>query len=142
MTDKYAELRAALAAGPTPGPWLLDKFHPIITDSAPGSSRVWICKVAINTRNDEGRKNEAYIAAANPETIRALLAERDSLREALQKVRPVIAADRQSLLETHGDGSEIPAADELGTLGLYEYDGALHVIDAALAQHQGEKHGN
>lgn len=81
-----------------------------------------------------------YRAAANPETIRALLAERDALREALQKVRPVIAADRQALLDCHGDGNEIPAADKLGTLGLYEYDGALNAIDAALAQHQGEKH--
>lgn len=68
--------------------------------------------------------------------LRAAQAERDALREALQKVRPVIAADRQALLDCHGNGNEIPAADKLGTLGLYEYDGALNAIDAALAQHQ------
>lgn len=66
--------------------------------------------------------------------IADLLADYDRMRDALEKVRPVIAADRQALLDTHGNGIEIPMADELGTLELYEYDGALHVIDAALAQ--------
>lgn len=84
MSDRYKEIRQALEMGPTPGPWLLDKFHPHITDAARGSSQVLVCKVATNTRNDEGRKNEAYIAACHPEAIRALLAERDALREALK----------------------------------------------------------
>ncbi|MCC9162872.1 hypothetical protein LNA76_05970 [Alcaligenes sp. MMA] len=59
--------------------------------------------------------------------------EIERLREALQKVRPVIAADRQGLLDCHGINAKIPTEDELGTHGLYEYDGALHVIDAALS---------
>lgn len=59
--------------------------------------------------------------------------EIERLREALQKVRPVIAADRKGLLDCHGINGKIPAEDELGTHGLYEYDGALHVIDAALS---------
>lgn len=144
MTDKYAELRDALAAGPTPGPWeadgsdiqqkgRLDVGICEVMGIYEGGSRGW-------NRGQETGANIVFIAAANPETIRALLAERDALREALKKVRPVIAADRQGLLETHGNGTEIPATDELGSLALHEYDCALATIDAALTQEQGDSH--
>lgn len=54
MTDRYAQIRKALAKGPTQGPW--------------GATH-----------------GDAYlIAACDPDTIRALLAERDALREALE----------------------------------------------------------
>ncbi|MCR4158780.1 hypothetical protein NUK34_07935 [Kerstersia gyiorum] len=165
MTDKYAELRAALAAGPTPGPWLLDKFHPIITDSAPGSSRVWICKVAINTRNDEGRKNEAYIAAAHPETIRALLAERDALVDTANdqaRANDLLSEREAGLLAQHERDSatlrryaqqrddlrkERDALRDALQAMVDDFDGcyaeaepAMIKARAALAQHQGEKH--
>lgn len=179
MTDKYKGLRDALAAGPTPGPWQLEKFHPIITDSAPGSSRVWICKVAINTRNDEGRKNEAYIAAAHPETIRALLAERDDLLEnGKQAIRwaPSSAHWSNELKRLFGDDARLGidalesqlrnaqaerdalrealiAAIECGMVpksSVADGGASAHarqvvvadMIRAALAQHQGEKHGD
>lgn len=74
---------------------------------------------------------DAVIAACDH--IDAQAAEIERLREALQKARPVIAADRQGLLDCHGIKGKIPAEDELGTYGLYEYDSALHVIDAALS---------
>lgn len=121
MTDKYADLRAALDAGPTPGPWIKDKFHPHILDARPGSSQSLVCRVAINTFNDEGRKNEAFICAAHPDTIRALLAERDRLREAAQML-----ADWAE----HEVG-----ADPSMTPGLAE-------VRAALAQKQGGSNDN
>jgi hypothetical protein len=112
MSDKYAELRAALAAGPTPGPWLLDKFHPHITDAARGSSQVLVCQVATNTRNDEGRKNEAYIAAANPETIRALLAERDALASEVETLRSHNALLRASIAQVEAENDRLREALE------------------------------
>lgn len=93
--------------------------------------------------HDKWRQQAQYeteVTQAAMERVKELEAEMDALKAALAQVRPVIASDRQALLETHGNGIEIPATDELGTLGLYEYDGALHAIDAALApENQGSK---
>jgi len=76
MADKYAELRAALDAGPTTGPWRAEMVYDAGYAHINFDSREW------NTlRGFCGKANADYIAAANPETIRALLAERDSLGE-------------------------------------------------------------
>jgi len=84
MTDALKPLRDALEAGPTDGPWWIDRID----------SSIWI---AANDQEDGGDvicnppdsdlsaslkrwpANATYIAAANPATIRALLAERDAL---------------------------------------------------------------
>lgn len=95
MTDDYAELRAALAAGPTPGQW---KAHDpsesgwVSITNAPYATPLCYavpyseplddpghdCKRWVS-RAHETPANAAYIAAANPDTIAALLAERDVL---------------------------------------------------------------
>lgn len=125
MTDKYKHLRDALDAGPTPGPWyhgakngthkycVYDKVCWTDESGRHGDTPNMVVHVA----PDDGKFLEAaYIAAANPETIRALLAERDALRAASQRL-----ADWCE--------HEVGADPEL-TPGLAE-------VRAALAQHQG-----
>ncbi len=73
MTEVHAELRAALEAGPTPGPW--QTYEKRVFFGREGGFCLHDCP--------QPSENAAYIAAANPEAIRALLAERDALREAL-----------------------------------------------------------
>lgn len=82
MTDKYSELRAALEAGPSLGKWYRDgvevfaegcEFHPIaVCARHPSCEPEEICEA-----------NASLISACHPETIRALLAERDALAEAV-----------------------------------------------------------
>ena len=85
MND-YAELRAAAEAA-TPGPWTQG-------ESAAGLSCVWVGGKSEPIR-DMGpdcswidcntEQNARYIAAANPEAIRALLAERDAMKATLEE---------------------------------------------------------
>ena len=90
MTDDYAELRAALAAGPAIGPYIVDQdngngivvvdgrgyivaeanYGDVPSECGPGVTETIIRDV---------RSTHLYIAAANPEVIRALLDERDAL---------------------------------------------------------------
>jgi hypothetical protein len=82
-TDDFKGLRGALAAGPTKGPWLTwGGTHLVIRkhSGGPDSEDLRICEVAYNSRNDESRHNTKFIAAANPATIAALLAELDRVR--------------------------------------------------------------
>lgn len=115
MTDKYEALRAALdtLSAETEGrgiPWFdreQDLREVVTGEFEPEFSRL-----------PETDMN--YIAAAHPETIRALLAERDALRAALTDL---------------ADWAEFDVgADPALTPGL-EYAREI------LAQHQGEKHG-
>ena len=90
MTEKveHTELRK-LAEAATPGPWSVSD-HEVRTSAfvrAPKFGHV--CNAPVSVHNfgdgnsqDPARKNIAFIAAANPETVLALLAERDRLREA------------------------------------------------------------
>src|SRR5690606_10974446 len=85
MTDRYENIRKALAMGPTPGPW----------DGDDNSvSRLWSNGtvgireyIALPDGAEDSTPNPAnmhFIAACDPDTIRELLAERDELLEALQ----------------------------------------------------------
>jgi hypothetical protein len=95
MTDRYERIRKALAMEPTPGPW---KAHDPsasgwvnITHSAYATPLCYAvpysdyqydaeldCKQWVS-RAHETPANAAHIAACDPDTIRALLAERDQL---------------------------------------------------------------
>lgn len=86
MTDKYKDLRDALAAGPTPGPWKpackangATSRHPAIIDD-----NGQVGNVSWRGSERQTNANASYISSCHPETIRALLAERDALREELQ----------------------------------------------------------
>ncbi|MFA7327382.1 MAG: hypothetical protein WC121_12000, partial [Candidatus Kapaibacterium sp.] len=71
--DPISRIRAALEAGPTPGPWHHEEWGSRILDSGVGSSQLLIAQVAVNSFRDQGRHNADFIAACNPTAIRALL---------------------------------------------------------------------
>lgn len=85
MMDKYQKLRYALSQNPTPGPWKwweYEDFGNCCVNPLDGGLLIAKCDVR-NPFDPEQRANAALIAACDPDTIRALLAERDALREAL-----------------------------------------------------------
>lgn len=106
--DPYKGLRAALAAGPTKGPWKsmsVRSGYYIESASVPA--------VVVDTTDEEGRygaiENEAdaaYIAAADPDTIAALLKERDLLREALADIKEGAPPYYASIARAALDGKE------------------------------------
>ena len=92
MTDRYERIRKALAMRLTPGPWL---FCPTNSGTFVKSKRVPGYFVEVrHFRPAQDVKADAHlIAACDPDTIRALLAERDRLaaenarlREALREL--------------------------------------------------------
>lgn len=110
MTDQYAELRAALAAGPTPGPWTghrmgiekdrIGEYVQASVNVSPGDDFFFICAkrpdgsdadLCLTGNGPTSAINTQYIIAANPEVIRALLRERDELAAMSDAARDVIA---------------------------------------------------
>lgn len=88
MTDRYQKIREALAMGPTPGPWKWwedEDFGDCRVNPRDGGLLIAKCDVR-NPFDPEQRANAALIAACDPDTIRALLEERDALREALKEL--------------------------------------------------------
>jgi len=127
MTDRYADLRAALDAA-TPGPWKwvtetcergpVWKGNPIrVSLSAPrnGDPQARTAVLAPNWNTSEGdvwqawiscnEANAAYIAACHPEAIRALLADHDTYRRQAQHETDVAHAafERVKALEAERD---------------------------------------
>jgi len=93
MSDKYQTLREA-ARKATPGPWSRDyrriengmRAEEVLDSSGEPIARLAWHPVRMGggiTKTDR-EENSRYIAASNPTTIQALLAERDALRVALQ----------------------------------------------------------
>src|SRR5690606_27498326 len=70
MTDRYENIRLALAMEPMPGPWLHDGDGVTADDE---DVAVAMCCPS--------EAEAAYIAACDPDTIRELLEERDALRD-------------------------------------------------------------
>lgn len=104
MADRYEKLRAALDSGPALGEWISRKDGRFMnmdgwsaghedhtfSAAAPIKAGGEVIAIVVDGRDEfnqemaELKANADYIAAANPETIRALLAERDALRVALE----------------------------------------------------------
>lgn len=100
-----ARIEAALAAGPSEGPWftadwdnnfgenlvVIERRIPEVL--TPGRSSIWpdsiqSIKVADTEEGDAPLVDAAYIAACSPDAIRALLADRDlAVQEAVAKER-------------------------------------------------------
>ena len=93
MTDRYEKIRKALAMGPTPGPWIvtheLRECDETVCDLVNGT---WIV-TAPGVKLAHWEYDAVHIAACDPDTIRALLAERDALREALTECLRVNETD-------------------------------------------------
>ena len=122
MTDHYEKIRKALAMGPTPGPW---KAHdpsesgwvditnaPYATPlcyAVPHSDYQYDAELGCERlvrRAHETPANAAHIAACDPDTIRALLEERDALAA---KVASYERAERDiNEALNMGNGSYLP----------------------------------
>ena len=90
MTDRYEKIRKALEMGPTPGEWYWSDAYPtqdgretwsLIGD---GGFGILSCDGDENSPQSVNAATAELIAACDPDTIRALLEERDALREALK----------------------------------------------------------
>lgn len=91
MPDRYQALRDAIAAGPTPGRRYQgrNQHSYVVYDKecwyAPDGSRHGETpNLIVTVSPDDAEVDARFITAADPDTIRALLQERDALREALQ----------------------------------------------------------
>lgn len=97
--DRYANIRKALAMGPTPGPFSTVRSY------SPGNQELilsltykdehGITENYCTVRNRLGdtwktEANAAYIAACDPDTIRALLAARDALTAEVERLRDAL----------------------------------------------------
>jgi hypothetical protein len=97
MTDRYEKIRQALAMGPTPGPW-----HWIGDSLTHRQFNIYAINGTdkhIATVNDlpveklwardqvESEATAKLIAACDPDTIRALLYERDALAAEIERLR-------------------------------------------------------
>jgi len=109
MTDRYENIRKALAMRPTPGPWGVvyktDVFTPLGARNAAGvkaaSNNGWHVADCDKgpTYTEEGKEdlpygerqaNAALISACDPDTIRALLAERDALAAEVERLTEML----------------------------------------------------
>lgn len=86
MNDKYQTLRTALKAGPTPGPWRQHTYRIGLQTGHAGISSPTHCLFAQVVNEIHWDKviepdpaNANYITACDPDTISALLQERDGL---------------------------------------------------------------
>src|SRR5690606_20352612 len=103
MSDRYEKIRKALAMGPTPGPFSASRSY------SPGNQELilrltykdehGITENYCTVRNRLGdtwktEADAAYIAACDPDTIRALLDERDALEAENERLQAEIEALR------------------------------------------------
>lgn len=78
MIDSEKQIREALAAGPTPGPWFSRWHNDGRFLSISPAPYVTVARVSVTNINREA--NAALIVACNPAAITELLAEIDKLR--------------------------------------------------------------
>lgn len=104
MTDRYENIRKALAMGPTPGPWEPSYDKGSTRDIITQKEKYPICMVRgiAYVGQDQYLANSYFIAACDPDTVRALLAERDALRQALSRILENEASDWKAAEEFGG----------------------------------------
>lgn len=96
IDDDIARIDAALAAGPTPGPWHQDPQNPyfIARGSAPHSYLVAVAPPT-NSGGSQSGIDAAYVAACHPEAIRRIIAAYRAAK--CQQEREHAAKDTQVL---------------------------------------------
>jgi hypothetical protein len=81
--DGEQAIRDALAAGPTPGPWVWAENYQGLFGAGPDNEVIsYYGYEGMHLISHRSPANAGLIAACNPETMRALLAELDRLRSA------------------------------------------------------------
>ena len=94
MTDRYAKIRQALDAGPTPGPWKVRKCPQVALYNGKISDG-WKVEGPQEVPDYEDtyytEANATHIAACDPDTIAELLGERDVLHTLLGTVADMVA---------------------------------------------------
>ena len=93
--DRYERIRAALAMGPTLGPWYVEECR--------YGFAIYASKTddpVVKTEDTEGRygaidkeTDARLIAACDPDTIRELLAERDALAAEVNRLTEALRAE-------------------------------------------------
>jgi hypothetical protein len=116
--DGEQAIRDALAAGPAPGPWNWDGE---VWDYDPENEAPWLVDAADKRVLWGGIKcdsaaNARLIAACNPETMRALLAELDRLRSASRQ------EGWQPIADAPKDGTRFLAVCDTGLVRLVRWD--------------------
>lgn len=112
MTDQLKPLRDALEAGPTDGPWAVGNTDPSLFGVKHGNGSEplgFVFTPSFPERSEVGRRAlavSAYIAAANPATIRALLASLDAA-EAVLNVCIATLTDKRIGQWDYMEGSQI-----------------------------------
>lgn len=90
MTDRYENIRRALAMGPTPGPWVAIQ-NPEWPNAKYGithdPSKDWVEAVNSGVASVNGEANARLIAACDSDTAQALLDERDALEAEIERLR-------------------------------------------------------
>lgn len=115
MTDRYERIRKALAMGPTPGPWEPSYDKGSTRDIITQKEIYPICMVRgiAYVGQDQYLANGYFIAACDPDTIRALLAERDALQaerdELAEQLR--LATIAEALAEAEANDAVIAKAE-------------------------------
>lgn len=104
MTDQYAELRAAAEAA-TPGPWRSaaqpesTRFDAVYSE---GGGKVAYCQALFgrpHVPTEQTEHNAAFIALANPETVKTILSKRDALAERVRVLEGALMAVREIIAE-------------------------------------------
>lgn len=144
MSDKYQPLRDAIAAGPTKGPWLttapdeIEGQFFVVTMSRDGDERRIVCKINnfISGRplEDEDIASAAYIAAADPDTIAALLRERDALQSKAVEHQDGRLRALEQLAVARARNERLREALRLADAAMNHMGDALNAMDACLPE--------
>lgn len=132
MSDRYAALRAALDAGPTPGPWKANTSNEIGPISKEDDQSFGMVLPVCFAEFENSEANRRYIAAANPDTIRALLADYDRMRDAAHQMHALYPN-----VWDRADGCLVVFPENVE-----RFDAAFEGLRAALAQEQGGSDAN
>src|SRR5690606_15389666 len=132
MTDPYANIRRALEMRPTPGPWRVAGITSVGSGmgyySVATTDDTIICDLLNRPSGDAH-----LIAACDPDTSRALLAERDALATKVERLAEALRVAREYVVsELAAERDKFAGYEHCSNIASIEAD--LAKIDASLAR--------